>query len=69
MSKLIRFFQKKYWREKMLHGYYPFMSFACDGRIRIPERVYSYFSREELAEIREIKLAERARITKLIESL
>lgn len=69
MFKLIRFFKKKYWREKILHGYYPFMSFACDGRMHIPEHVYSYFSREELAEIRELKLAEHARIAKLIESL
>ena len=69
MLKVIRFFKKKYWREKMLHGYYPFMQFSCDGRMPIPERAYTYFSREELAEIREIKLEEHARIAKLIDSL
>lgn len=46
--------RKKYWRRYLVLGYWTMSPYAliCDGALRIPERVYGYFTDKELFEIR-----------------
>lgn len=54
MENLLQKGRKMYWRRYLVLGYRTMNAYAviCDGALRIPERVYGYFTENELDEIK-----------------
>ena len=65
---IVRYIRKQYWRNIILEGGIP-LPLACDGRCKVPEKVYNLFSDEELKDIYEEKRLIRERIKKKINEL
>ena len=71
MENLLHKGIKMYWRRYLVLGYRPMSPYAviCDGTLKIPERVYRYFTERELDEIKLEHKSHYDRIRRKIDEL